>query len=1191
MHPSFRKSSVRAEVASVSLIATLLFALPAQGAPDPLGSVAASAGAPCDALARELSHAEQTARECEEARRSAAEECRNSVQQLAATTAKLSEVESRVAACTADKGALCREAAEFAHKLAQGHVTNAGQCIASADQEQLIALFRGWDAASRALAQLGAFSAGETDTLPSPGAASQAERLVGRLLGERQKEPLFYRRLLIEAMRYAAPEAWNRIQRSGPVAIHSWFSSSAPLDFDLVGEVERKQGNSSSSGGSSLTAALHLVTAFALVARCSVEAPTHGCARARQLEQLIESTGPLLLRRRIEDVWSTDCGDTSPDVTLRWIDDFPSGRLQPSDFAELAVAVRTKLFTCFLDDAEVGVGYLDWLERKLPGPKLLDPRRLARMDEIRRAQAGSDAVDSCVRAVHALRTIPAAATCQAPSELLRTIESWETLDPSPGATVAARVCNKFAQALWEGQAAVIPRAFGHVPGGDDIVQVESKAPETALSRVRRACDGRQGSGTAFVEGLRTLSRVARRFGESPEAAPWRVDSGTGMPVEAVRFSRARSYGAWVRHILSRESSCATLGMPQDRCRQCMAVPQDAFFDCGLERDLQDVWRTYTRVSAGTTAGFLFVVGLLLWAIRLGRARRVFASWAAETREQLLALGLPASPDPLRFVYPARHDSLMVTLPHQPAWQQWGARAGVIRVNHPLRVQEADVHHAVAIGQRLDARVVLLLHDETASLDLGAVRAVLDWAAKGGSRATHVLPTPTSRLAWARSAMDLLELVEESSLRGNPFEVRGRITSSSQFWNREQLVSGLLGEVRAGRWHVVTGLRRFGKSSLALEVARRLPGPSAYVDLAGFHHEIAFLDNPSHAADAILRSLCARLADSARALYPAAASPDPPTSAVDAAELSRWVRALSAACLPFHDGRPPPMLLVLDEIEQALALGPERLGHALDVLAILLGRVRNALADSPQRSGSPSVGLLLCSALHPLLWAPLSTLGQQSIMGTFPYLCVPRLGSEAAVAMMRGLGARQGIRFADASLDWLVTQAQGVPLLLRRLGTSILELYDADRARQGSLGAVQIGVEGAREAVGREEQEGSPLRVWVESEIADASTAAGALLRRLAVNDAVTAGALFELAEEHVNAEFVSSGVAARLPADEQRRRTQEAARVLVRLLADTKLLDPVGDLTAPEAYVLPEGVIRRVLGRAVSGSPNAPRAR
>ena len=275
-----------------------------------------------------------------------------------------------------------------------------------------------------------------------------------------------------------------------------------------------------------------------------------------------------------------------------------------------------------------------------------------------------------------------------------------------------------------------------------------------------------------------------------------------------------------------------------------------------------------------------------------------------------------------------------------------------------------------------------------------------------------------------------------------------------------------------------------------------------------------------------------------------------------------------------------MLLVLDELEQVLAMDASRAGQALDVLAILLGRLRNALGESPSPSGAASVGVLLCGALHPLLWAPLRTLGQQSIMGAFPSLCVPCLSPEAASSMMRGLGGRQGIRFADEALDFIIKQSQGVPLLLRRIGTSVLELYDPDHARQGSLGAVNVGIEGAREAVAREEREGSPLRVWVESEIAEPAGPGGGDAPRARGRGRRGRRALREIAERGILAQFASSGVMQSLTREEVQRRAQEAGSVMLRLLGETGLLVPVGDPMAPEAYELADGAIRRVLARA-----------
>jgi hypothetical protein len=727
----------------------------------------------------------------------------------------------------------------------------------------------------------------------------------------------------------------------------------------------------------------------------------------------------------------------------------------------------------------------------------------------------------------------------------------------------------------------IAGSFAAPPTADTMLSVEKPAQPTALASLRTACEDRHGKPDSFPANLASLSGIARGFGESPEAAPWRADPRTLAPVEASRFDEASTFAAWLRHVVSRDSSCRALGVSDARCERCATLAGSAFYDCGLNRQLERRWARHQSTTAEAIFGVFAAVGIAFWGTRMRRARRAFTAWSKETRARLDALLLPARADPMRALLPSRNDALRVHLPADAAWERWGRQACVVRVRDSVKVQEHDVHHAVDVCQRFGARVVFLLHDDTASLDLGAVRAVLDWAGRGGARVVHVLPLAVSRLEWARTSSDLLDLVEETSLRGNPFEVRGRITSSSQFWNRERLVSGLLAETRAGRWVVVTGLRRFGKSSLALEVARRLPGLTAYVDLAGFHHEIAFGTDPSLAVDAILRSVCARLVDSARARYPRAKVQEAPAGEVDAAALTRIVRGLCLACSPFAGGRPPPILLVLDELEQVLATDTPRAGQGLDVLAILLGRLRNAVGESPSPNGAASVGVLLCGALHPLLWAPLQTLGQQSIMGAFPSLCVPCLSPDAASSMMSGLGGRQGIRFADDALDFIVKQSQGVPLLLRRIGTSVLELYDPDHARQGSLGAVNVGIEGAREAVAHEEREGSPLRVWVESEIAEPNGPAGAMLRALSTGGPIPAGTLREIAERGVLRQFASSGVMQSLTREEVQRRAQEAASVMLRLLGETGLLAPIGDPISPEAYELFDGSIRRVLVRGV----------
>ncbi len=1137
----------------------------------------------CAAIEQRAEQAQRVLQSCEETRDGLAAERATCGEDLASASQKLSSTQSRADVCQASKDSLCSEAAAFAHKLLDGRVTNVGSCVPGPEQARLRQVFEGWENASKALGQLAEFGSGETDVLPVLGGSSAGERLVARLLGPK-REPFFYRRLLTEAVRLTAPRAWQRLRAGGPAKVEAWFSSSDPLDAKLVEEAQRVNA-SAGQRGPSLSAALHLVRAYQLVAECADEAPTSACRRARQLQETFESTTPLVLRQRVEDIWAADCGNVSPGTVLAWVQDFPAPQAaaSTSDFSEVARSAQAKLFTCFLRDSgrESEPSFHAWLDKILPSPKALDSRSLPRVDDIRVGVHDGTPLDVCGRAVRAMQTAPLPGRCVAlPSDLTVPIARWAGLGSLPAdASGPLSACARYAKMLWEGQAVSIPGSFAAPPTTDTMLSLDKVTEETSFGALRTACENRHGKQDAFPADLEALARIARGFGESLGAAPWRADSHTGAPVEAARFEEASTFGAWLTHVASRESSCRTLGISDTRCERCATLAADEFYDCGLNSRLERRWARHQRVTTGSIAGVFAGLAFAFWGVRMLRARRSFTNWSKETRARLDALGLPARPDPMRAVLPSRNDALRVDLPADAAWERWGLQACVVRVRDAVKVKEHDVHHAVDVCQRLGARVVFLLHDDAASLDLGAIRAVLDWAGRGGARVVHVLPLAVSRLEWARTSSDLLDLVEETSLRGNPFEVRGRITSSSQFWNRERLVSGLLAETRAGRWVVVTGLRRFGKSSLALEVARRLPGLSAYVDLAGFHHEIAFGPDPSLAVDAILRSVSARLIDSARALYPRAKVQEVPAGEVDAAALTRIVRDLCLACAPFAEGRPPPMLIVLDELEQVLATDTARVGQALDVLAILLGRLRNAVGESPSPDGAASVGVLLCGALHPLLWAPLRTLGQQSIMGAFPSLCVPCLSADAASSMMRGLGGRQGIRFADEALDFIVKQSQGVPLLLRRIGTSVLELYDPDHARQGSLGAVNVGIEGAREAVAREEREGSPLRVWVESEIAEPDGPPGAMLRALSAGGPIEAATLRAIAERGVLAQFASSGVMQSLAREEVQRRAQEAASVMLRLLAETGLLAPIGDPVAPEAYELTEGSIRRVLAR------------
>jgi hypothetical protein len=1150
----------------------LLLSAPVFAAPD--------AGFSCSEVEQRLGAAQRTLAHCTDGSRSLTQARERCEAELAETDDRLGANTLRLESCLNVKEQLCQEAASFASSLLTGRARGVGACVSAESQRQLQTLLDGWSALAKNLVQLDEYVSGVSDVVPHPGANTEPERRLGRVLGVRHGSPLWNRRLLIQAFRLTAPNTWEHLKAQGLVAIDAFFDSRGPLPEALMTEAQGEHPEPPGPAGPPLSAALKLTLSYLEIAGCEERQSPQDCGRARQLVELLDNTGPLIVRRRVEEMWATPCATLNPDTVRAWLQDFPVSHREKGQatLGELASAARSKLYLCYLADAEGKASYRTWALARLPAPTVLDSHTLALVDGFASFVHDGDAVDRCGRAVKALQRLEVNESCSVGQpEVLAVVANWARTKAPANAPPELEVCQRVASLLWSGAAITIADDFSHPPTPAEMVREDSKESDTPVARLRANCDERQGTGVRFEQSLVSLAHVARDVGESVVTSPWRLDPTGSRPLELSRLSAAESYPFWAQHLMSQSSVCEALGLSPSRCDACREQGAGTQYDCDVAFELEQSWARHRRMTIAATFAVGAVLLALLWVLRLRRAQRVFTESMRTARENFEALGVLATADGWRLLLPSRHDVLRLELPHTPAWERWGTRACAVLAPGEGALREADVNHAAAVALREDVHVVFVLHADSATPDLGAVRATLDWAARGGTRAVQVLPLAISRLAWATREEDLLDLIEQTTLRGNPFEVRGPVRSSSQFWNRERLVAGLLTESRAGNWVVVTGLRRFGKSSLALEVARRTTGPSAYVDLAGFHHEVSFGETPAVAVEAILRTLVMRLSDSTTARYPAAVVPPLPSGSLDAPTLAAWLRALATACGTSSGSPPPSMLLVVDEVEQLLSVDPQRMERALAVLATLTGRLRSAFSEPSSPHAGNTVGVVLCAAMHPLLWAPLATLGGQSIMGAFPSICVPCLDDDAALAMMRGLGAQQGIRFEDDALEALVRASQGVPLLLRRLGTSVLELYDADRARQGALGAVRIGIEGANEAIRREERGGSPLRVWVESEIAQADTSAGILLRALAQADRVPVASLQRMVEIKVMERFAATGLTDHLAPAELKRRAQEAASVMVRLLAESKLLQLHGDLTSPEAYSLPDGVLRRIL--------------
>ncbi len=1172
-------------------LALLLLGSPAVAAPPPSPD-----GGACRSEALRIAELDGALATCREDRRTLEVRVARGESELVQRTGRLTECTATAQACQTARTNLCSAADDLARAVLEATALPMGAtaCVSGDHQSQLGRVAAGWARLGPELDAVAGYVAGETDVQPRDlglGATPQ-ERALARVIGAgRARGSLIYRRLLVEAVRRIAPRYWRRLHASGGAVMDAWFGGGGRLDDALVHEVRHDvdvRAAPSGAAGPPLVAALKYVQAYYDIVGCaSLPGGAHDCARARSLQELLEASGPLVVRRREQQLWAMECSALTPAAVLDWFQEFPSPQapIRRADWDEIVDAAFSKLYTCFLADPAAGASYRRWMERRVPGASEVTGRAFALVDALRGRFVDGGQLDLCARALRALDTMPPATTCALPPSVEEALGEWLPIQARLGSddqSFPLRACVELVHLRWEGEAGHVPASFGEPPSAADLVRpVSGPSP---MARLRALCRDRSGARAEFPDELRRIAALAQAVREPLDRDPWRADPRTLAPLEEARFSRSTSLRAYASDVIARRPPCDTLGLSPARCAACNEAGASGHYDCALLGELEAAHADWRRRVATVAASALCALLAIIWVIRLLRGFRRFGAWLRATRGALGHLALRPRRDPWRWLVPSRMQVVTAELPRGAAWERWGTRAVLVRTRDGRLLRERDVNQTADAARRAHTELALLIHDEGASPDLAAVRAMLDQTARG-RRAVQVLPVAMNRLLWARTSDDLLDLVEQTSLRGNPFDVRGRITSSAQFFDRELYVSGLLAAAQAGQWTIVTGLRRFGKSSLALEVARRLPGPSAYVDLAGFHHEIAMPGEPARAAETILLYLCVRLREAAAERWPDVPLPDAPEAAsLDGGGLASWLRAFGVACAQERPGG--QMLIIFDELEQAIGVGPERLSHALDVLAILVGRLRAALDEPLRPRGAPRVGVLLCGALHPLMWAPLATLGNQSLVGAFPSVCVSTLGEDAAVAMMRGLGARQGIRFSDAALRTIIDESQGVPLLARRLGSSVLELYDPERARQGGLGAVDVGAEGAAAAVARESEDGAPLRVWVESEIGDPTSPSGALLRALARVDRAPAAQLRAIAREVVEAQFEVQGIRRVLGERESAQRAEAAAAYLVRMVASTGLLVAEGDVARPDSYRFPDGLVRRILAaRSGGGSP------
>src|SRR5690606_12461955 len=156
---------------------------------------------------------------------------------------------------------------------------------------------------------------------------------------------------------------------------------------------------------------------------------------------------------------------------------------------------------------------------------------------------------------------------------------------------------------------------------------------------RDLCGERVGDSESFAESVRELSALGRALGENPAASPWFIDATQGTPVEDRFALRGNETAAWLGSLTRKNSACALLELNDERCKVCREGRADAHYDCAKLITMEASWERRTRLLLMRIACVVIVLALLVWALRLRKARKVHGLWLEQTQAHLASLGL------------------------------------------------------------------------------------------------------------------------------------------------------------------------------------------------------------------------------------------------------------------------------------------------------------------------------------------------------------------------------------------------------------------------------------------------------------------------------------------------------------------------------------------------------------------------
>jgi hypothetical protein len=372
------------------------------------------------------------------------------------------------------------------------------------------------------------------------------------------------------------------------------------------------------------------------------------------------------------------------------------------------------------------------------------------------------------------------------------------------------------------------------------------------------------------------------------------------------------------------------------------------------------------------------------------------------------------------ILPSTNDVGFLIRAQNPQWKAHSLKDVYVRVLFDIPLDQATVQSI-----RQDAKRYQCAH---AFVIINQQPAISGWAEiniqRGGINQQHFVCLPIEEVLVQKGIADGQELlmlatyIEERMGEGfDPYDIRDAVSGAVSFFGRASLIEKLERALQRRKRTGLFGIHKMGKSSVLLELQKRVEFPVAFVYL-----------NPGYNLADIYNQIIEGWLANGRVKYPQfawtrtqVASEKPSSGEFDTATKSLLAYLSTLA------ETPPILGVFLDEIEHIV---PSR-GDMQQLQ--LYTRLMDSLRGLQQETGSIA---LLVAGVHPdvarrnYLWEAHKNPMHQIIDECF----LPPLDEVDCKYMIRSLGQQIDLEFHKSALQYILDMSGSHPFLARQLCT-------------------------------------------------------------------------------------------------------------------------------------------------------------